>query len=237
MKKLILTAAILFLGTFFLKAQFDTETEDFGNKASDMMLRDELGDFFHYINSGMTTPEDIRFLKSLETEYRDTLTISRVFSDKNGKNHLEIIVYDNCNDTLEVGEGYRADGMINCVTAHISNKKGSDSLRYYNPDVMMSLLYLKEKNIVTKNIAGKTAVFAPMIYCGNADVAIWVSYILAYDGKVYLKHIHAQSPEGGFDNYQLYDNLDEKLKDLPEKLKKEFINLLENTVFDDLWDN
>jgi hypothetical protein len=185
-------------------------------------------DFYNRLNSGQALPDDSQTLKQLQQGIHDTLVIRKTFSDKNGNNNLEIKVINPCRlaENLEFGSDdfwkyYRVDGIINYIEVCLTNKNYSDTLIYYNPDVSMSLINLLESNISLKPVAGKQAVFIPFTCCGNADDDRQITCIVFYDHEKYIYHINLRGE--AFENYKIVDNLDEKFKDLPKKLKTELV--------------
>lgn len=67
-------------------------------------------------------------------------------------------------------------------------------------------------------------VFIPFFYCANADSNIEVSYFILHNHLKYFKQINFYCGEEGY--CKLNEDLKEKLKDMPDYLKKEFINQL-----------
>ncbi|NDV69866.1 hypothetical protein [Dysgonomonas sp. 25] len=197
------------------------------------IIFENLHAFYERLNRGEATPEDLTALSWFSHSSVDTLTIKKTFTDKGAENRLTVQVLNPCicSDEMDF-EDYRVNGLFNAISAHIENEKYTDSLLYYNPHVAMSLIDLREKEIIFKTVARKTAAIIPFSYCGNADMDITISYILFYDRKKYLIHINYRSRHEGFEDYHLYDNLDEKLKELPTKLKKAFTEILKETTAD-----
>jgi len=145
----------------------------------------------------------------------DTLVIHKTFHDKNGNNNLEIKVVNPCGEN-------KYDGWINYITVSLHNKNYSDTLIYNNSNYEMSLINLVESNLALKSISGKQAVFIPFAYCGNVDDDKQITCIVLYDHKTHIYRINLRGIE--FQNYKIVDDLNEKLKDLPKKLKKKLIN-------------
>jgi hypothetical protein len=151
----------------------------------------------------------------------DTLVIHKIFSDKNGNNNLEITVLNPCGEI-------KSDGWENYITVRLHNKNYSDTLTYSNPNYEMTLINLVENNIVLKLIAGKQAVFIPFAYCGTADDDKQIAYIVFYNHKATIHHINLRGED--FNNYKIVDNLDEKLRKIPKKLRKELIKHIQENV-------
>jgi hypothetical protein len=186
---------------------------------------DSLSVIYDRFNAGKQLPEDVEVFKYLKRYIYDSLTIHKTFPNKNRENRLEIKVINPCNDEVDIEDkNFRVMGMINSISVWLSNKNETDSLVYFNPNVLMSLIKLRKEDIVFKSISNKPAVFIPFSYCGNADDDIIISYIVFYNKKKYLYHINLEGEN--FCNYRLNDNLDNKLKDMPQKLKNEFIKQL-----------
>ncbi len=186
---------------------------------------------FNRINSGQILPSDHQTLEYLRRYENDSLIIRKMFTDKNGTNKLEIKVVNPCKQSENIDE-IRVDGIINYIIIRLQCKDRSrpastDTLTYYNPNVPMSLIHLEESNITLKTIAGKQAVFIPFAYCMSAgDDDIRIAYIVFYDHQKYFYHINLRGQD--FANYKIVDDLDEKFKALPPKLKKGFIQLVQS---------
>ena len=201
-----------------IQAQEKEDTVIVFRDVYDLVSNDFYG-FYERANNGQLSNYDKESLEILQRVFiRDTLVISKTFRDKNGYNNLEIEVFDPCFRNLEKD---RVDGLINYITVRLTNKKYSDTLFYYNPAVYASLINLIESNIFFKSISGKQAVFIPFSYCGMADDDWKITYIVLYDHKKYIYHINLRGED--FQNYKVVDDLNEKLKELPAKLKKELI--------------
>ena len=195
---------------------------------ADFYNSDIFEDFYNRLNSGKSLPDDYQTLKQLQLSIHDTLVIHKTFNDKNGNNNLEIKVINPCRlaENFEYGSDdfwkyYRVDGVINYIEVYLTNKNYSDTLIYYNPYVTMSLINLSESDIALKSISGKQAVFILFSHCAMADDNKQITCIVFYDHRKYIYQINLRGVE--FDNYRIVDNLDEKLKNLPKKLKTELI--------------
>jgi hypothetical protein len=171
-------------------------------------------DLYARLNSGQFLPDDLETLKYLQQSIEDTLVIRKTFSDKNGVNHLEIQVINPCGEN-------KHDGWINHIVVRLSNKNYSDTLIYYNPRVAMTLINLLERNIALKTVSGRQAVFFSFARCGNADDDLQVICIVFYDHKKYIYPINLRGVD--FENYKIVDDLNEKFKYLPRKLRKKLI--------------
>jgi len=186
---------------------------------------------YNRLNAGQFDLSDLQTLEKLKLSIEDTLLIRKTFSDKNGNNNLEIKVINPCRlaENFEPGSDdfwkhYRVDGIINYIEVCLTNKNYSDTLIYYNPYVLMSLINLLESNIALKSISGKQAVFIPFTNCTMADDHKQITCIVFYDHRKYIYHINLRGEE--FENYKIVENLDEKFKDLPKKLKTELIKYI-----------
>jgi len=189
-------------------------------------------DFYNRINDGTATPQDIEDLNILKSYSSNTLSIIKTHPDNIDRVLLTIEVSSPCNNDFE-SEDFKVDGIVNSISATMHYKGKTDNILYYNPNVLMSLINLKEQNIIIKYIDYKYAVIFPFSYCSNADKDITISYIIFYNHKKYLFHINLTAIND-FDKYQLNDDLHTKLKSLPKKIRKEFVTLLNNTNFDHL---
>jgi hypothetical protein len=190
-------------------------------------------DFYSRLNSGQPLPGDLQTLEYLQRFIRDTLVINKTFNNKNGVNRLEIEVINPCREPRNIEEFnsedswkyYRYDGVINYIVVRLTNKNYSDTLVYYHPGVLMNLINPLERNITLKTISGRQAVFIPFAYCGTQDPErIQISCIILYNRQKYIYHnIDLHVYDADLENYKVFDDLNEKFKDLPKKLKKELI--------------
>ena len=212
---IIVSVFVSFLGSYVQAQEIEFDLMDFYNS-------DVAEYFYSRLNSGQLLPDDYQTLEYLKQYANDTIIIHKTFTDKNGNNNLEIKVINPCRLSENIEE-MRVDGKgINFIFVQLENENYSDTLIYYNPDPQMSLINLVENNIVLKSISGKQAVFILFAYCGNADDDEQITCIVFYYHKKYIYRINLHGVE--FQNYKIVDDLNEKLKDLPKKLKKELIN-------------
>lgn len=182
----------------------------------------ELALFYSRINSGTTYARDMSILDVMKGYARDSISIDRTFKDSNGKNKLKIKVINPC--CLD-DDAYRVDGMINYISVEIANKNFADTLIYYNPDVLMSLISLSESKITLKSIGRRKAVFIPFSYCCNADDDVRMGIIVCCNDKISLYHINLRGED--FANYKINDDLDETFAELSPALKKKLIQFIE----------
>jgi len=178
------------------------------------------------LNCGQALPEDLKILENLKQYISDTLVIHKI-SDS-GVN-LEIKLINPCYSPENEDEIPRFDGLINYIEIRMKDRNYSDSLVYYNSGVAMSLINLTENNVVFQSITqNKNAVFISFSYCGTTDPdEERITYIVFYDRKKYLFDINLRVTETEyFRNYQIVDDLYDKLKDLPEMLKRTLIKHL-----------
>ena len=194
-------------------------------------LKFDVADFYNRLNNGQSLPADRQTLEQLQLFIHDTLVIHKIFNDKNGNNNLEIRVINPCRlaenleeDSDDFWKYYSVDGVINYIEVCLTNKNYSDTLIYYNPNVTMSLINLLESNITLKSISGKEAVFILFSRCEMADDDKQITCIVFYDHRKYIYQINLRGVE--FENYRIVDNLDEKLKNLPKKLKMGLIKYI-----------
>jgi hypothetical protein len=92
----------------------------------------------------------------------------------------------------------------------------------------MQTILFRESEIWFKELNRIQAVFIPFAYCGNADNDIQISYIVFYNHQASIYHINLRGED--FANYKIADNLEEKLNDLPQNLRKELIKHIEENA-------
>ena len=233
MKKLVITLSVLF--TFILPATL--QAQEFGFGEDDFDLNDAR-DLYERLNNKQLLPNDLAILKSLQQwAVQDSLVFYKTFTDKNGKNNLEIKLINPCREPQNEAElnseeswkYFRYDGWINYIFVSLSNKNYSDTLVYYHPGVGMTLMNPLESDIVIKSISNKDAIFLFFYYCGTQDPEEReITCIVMHDQKKYLFHITQSNgyiEKGGnyFPQFKVVDNLDEKLTYLSRKLRKEVI--------------
>lgn len=185
----------------------------------------DLEDFYTRLNKGQLSNNDRQTFESLQRFVHGSLIIEKTFHDKNGNNELEIKVInprqfsDDLDDDSE--REIMVDGWINYIEVRLNNENYSDTLIYYNPTVAESLIHVESNNISLECISGKYAIFIPFfIYNGNIDINT-ITFIVFYDSQKYLYHINFSGTETEY--LKITDDLDEKFKELPGKLKKELI--------------
>lgn len=147
----------------------------------------------------------------------DTLVVRKTVIDRKDTNTLEIKIINPCGEN-------KYDAAKNYMTVRLHSKNRSDTLLYVNPYPQMSLVNFSESNLALKSVSGRQAVFIPFAYCGNADDNRQITVIVLYDREKYIYEINLHGEE--FQNYKIVDNLNEKFKGLPRKLKKELIRLI-----------
>jgi len=235
MKKLVITLSVLF--TFILPATL--QAQEFGFGEDDFDLNDAR-DLYERLNNKQLLPNDLAILKSLQGDVKDSLVFYKTFTDKNGKNNLEIKIINPCLELKSLNEAldengddfwkyFRVDGWINYIVVSLNNKNYSDTLIYYHPGVGMTLMNLLESDIVIKSISNKDALFLSFYYCGTQSPdEREITCIVMHDHKKHLFHItqsndYVEKGDNYFTQFKVVDNLDEKLTYLPKKLRKEVI--------------
>jgi len=155
----------------------------------------------------------------------DSLIVVRNWTDSNGKNTLRIKVDAACNPEVPPYDAHPTK-----IEAWLRNDNYSTYIEYDDPNFEMEMIYLNESDICFGNGADRVRiVFIPFSYCGNADDDMIVSYIILYNNQKYLYHINTRDQSNNFAGpYLLDDDLDTKLKDLPENLRAEFLKLIKS---------
>ena len=141
------------------------------------------------------------------------------WTDKNGNNLLQIHVSALCTDNLTFMDGFKSK-----ITVTLNNKKHDLKKSYDNENYQMSSISFYEQDIILEQIDGSTAVFVPFFYCGNMDSSVTVSYFIFYNKYKYIKHISFYCSEDG--DCKLNDDIDKKLKGMPDVLKNCFLQQL-----------
>lgn len=149
----------------------------------------------------------------------DSVIVNQTWTDNNGVNELYIYVYAACNLQKPPYDGYKSK-----IQVKLKNEKYKLKIEYDEKNYQMCMILFKEDDIFYVNKNNTQIAFIPFFYCANADSEIKVSYFILYNNLKFLKHIYFYCDEDG--NCRLNDNLNKKLKGMPEYLKKEFIDQL-----------
>lgn len=146
-----------------------------------------------------------------------SLSVRKTWTDGNGLNTLNVNVSAACFPDDE----YSQPGYPTEITATLDNSRYKLVMSYNVKNYQMEMIHLNEEDLFFCDLNGINAVLIPFSYCGNADDDMVISYIVLYAGKKYLFHINLRGSD--FANYKVNDNLDKKLKALPDKLKSTLI--------------
>ncbi len=149
----------------------------------------------------------------------DSISINKTWIDNNGKNSLFVKVNALCDPNNPPFDGHKT-----LIEASLKNKKHNLNLLYDEENYQMKMLLFYEKDIKFYKLNKTNSIFIPFFYCGNWENDVKVSYIIFYNNKKYLYHINYYCGEDA--SCRLNDNLNLKLKNMPESLKKIFIKEL-----------
>jgi ribosomal protein S17E len=145
-----------------------------------------------------------------------SVSITKEWTDKNGKNILTVRGQDLCNPESEYGAH---DGFPSKVEVALVNDKHklflTDSLTF--DQYQMQTMLIREKEIWTTIFNSAQIVFIPVFFCGTYDLDTYIWHIILYDSQKWLIRVQYLYEIEGNGFFRLNDDLKRKLNFIQSK--------------------